>query len=155
LDWEFAGFYPRIFEKYSILCIGQKEDYQFAADLSKALDHLYEKAGVEANDERMIGFLNLLYRKHDQEKYYFRQLALIWVRNIGLLLYRSESADPCKKRHDSHVSQVADEYILNPDGTFDTAVALYFDLKGPIKQPLGYGDPNLRLWMAWSFRRPL
>lgn len=65
LDWEFAGFYPKMFEKYSILFNGQKEGNQFAGDLSKALDLLYENAGVEASDERMIERLNRIYRNNE------------------------------------------------------------------------------------------
>ncbi|OJD12270.1 hypothetical protein AJ78_07099 [Emergomyces pasteurianus Ep9510] len=64
LGWEYAGFYPREFEKYTILFIGQKEDYNFAQDLTKALDSLYQKEGMKTEDEHIIGLLDRVYRNN-------------------------------------------------------------------------------------------
>lgn len=64
LDWEFAGFYPRTFEKYSTLFNGQTGDGQFADDLAEALDLQYKNAGYEGSDERMIQLLDRIYRNN-------------------------------------------------------------------------------------------
>lgn len=64
LDWEYAGFYPRELEKFCILFIGQKEDYSYAYGLSKALDSVYRKAGMEIDDEPIIGLLDQVYKNN-------------------------------------------------------------------------------------------
>ncbi|KAJ5355695.1 hypothetical protein N7517_010304 [Penicillium concentricum] len=61
LDWEFAGFYPREFETYSILFIGQKEDSRFAQDLSRALENAHRKFDRKLNDELIINLLDRVY----------------------------------------------------------------------------------------------
>lgn len=76
LGWEFAGFYPRIFESYSIRFNGQKGDNQFAGDLSRALDLHYEKAGVEASEKRMIELLNRIYRNNERYCLYVPNLCI-------------------------------------------------------------------------------
>ena len=64
LDWEFAGFYPREFEKYSILFNGQREDSQFAQDLSAALENAYKMTGTKANEAFIIDLLDRVYRNN-------------------------------------------------------------------------------------------
>jgi hypothetical protein len=64
LDWEYAGFYPREFEKYCIVFIGQKEDYNYAYDLSNALDSVYQEVGKKIEDEHIIGLLDRVYRNN-------------------------------------------------------------------------------------------
>ncbi|GAD97280.1 hypothetical protein PMAA_102290 [Paecilomyces variotii No. 5] len=64
LDWEFAGFYPRVFEKYCILFIGQKEDYGYANDLADSLDSIYRKSGLDVDDEHLTGLLNRVYKNN-------------------------------------------------------------------------------------------
>jgi thiamine kinase-like enzyme len=64
LDWEYAGFYPREFEKYCILFIGQKEDYDYAYLLSNMLDSVYREAGIKIKDEHIIGLLDRVYRNN-------------------------------------------------------------------------------------------
>jgi Phosphotransferase enzyme family len=64
LDWEYAGFYPREFERYCILFIGQKEDYNFAYDLTNALDSMYRKSGMKIEDEHITGLLDRVYRNN-------------------------------------------------------------------------------------------
>lgn len=64
LDWEFAGFYPRVFEKYCILFLGQKEDYRYAKDLADSLDSVYRKSGLNVDDQHLIGFLDRVYKNN-------------------------------------------------------------------------------------------
>ncbi|OAX81501.1 hypothetical protein ACJ72_04159 [Emergomyces africanus] len=89
LDWEYAGFYPREFEKYSILFIGQKEEegYNFAYNLSNALDSAYQKEGMKTEDGHIIGLLDRVYRNN--LKYIFSDPPEIdWesVKQFGLLI---------------------------------------------------------------------
>ncbi|KAJ6116184.1 hypothetical protein N7523_005550 [Penicillium sp. IBT 18751x] len=74
LDWEFAGFYPGEFEKYSILFNGQREDSQFAEDLSRALEHEYQKTGIKANDAFTVNLLDRVY--HNNLRY------SLWVESV-------------------------------------------------------------------------
>lgn len=64
LDWEFAGFYPRVFEKYCILFLAQKEDYRYAKKLADSLDSVYRKSGMNVDDQHLIGFLDRVYRNN-------------------------------------------------------------------------------------------
>ncbi|KAJ9266956.1 hypothetical protein DTO195F2_891 [Paecilomyces variotii] len=64
LDWEFAGFYPRVFEKYCILFLGQKEDYTYAKILADSLDSVYRRYGLNTDDQDLIGLLNRVYQNN-------------------------------------------------------------------------------------------
>ncbi|KFX91695.1 hypothetical protein V490_05773 [Pseudogymnoascus sp. VKM F-3557] len=60
LDWEHAGFYPRIFAAYCLRFVGLS-DYEFADDLLGALEKLWPK--LENRDE-LLKMLNRVYQNN-------------------------------------------------------------------------------------------
>ncbi|KAJ5965984.1 hypothetical protein N7481_012698, partial [Penicillium waksmanii] len=62
----------------------------------------------------------------------------------------------CYSQKGRCVSHLANEYILNTDGSVNAVVALYIDYKGSKKRLLLYGDRNTQPRMVRrSFKRPL
>jgi hypothetical protein len=63
LDWEHAGFYPKVFETYCLLFI-RKSDYDFSQELLEALENLSQKVENQDELERHVKMLDRVYRKN-------------------------------------------------------------------------------------------
>lgn len=65
LDWEYAGFYPRVFETYCLRFVGHigtaQWDYEFSQTLESALD---PEIGNQTEKERQIRMLDHVYRNN-------------------------------------------------------------------------------------------
>ncbi|KAI4130187.1 MAG: hypothetical protein LQ347_003485 [Umbilicaria vellea] len=63
LDWESAGFYPRVFETYCLRFVGQS-DYDFTQALLSALDNISPGPGDQEEKERYIRMLDRVFRNN-------------------------------------------------------------------------------------------
>jgi Phosphotransferase enzyme family len=63
LDWEFAGFYPRVFEIYCLRFVGQG-DYAFTQALLAAFDDIHGEAEDQTEKECQVTMLNRVYRNN-------------------------------------------------------------------------------------------
>jgi hypothetical protein len=63
LDWEHAGFYPKVFETYCLLFVRQN-DYDFSQELLEALENLSQKVENQDELERHVKMLDRVYRNN-------------------------------------------------------------------------------------------